>query len=989
MTKFLRLESGGRIDRQKPLSFQYDGKQYQGFEGDTLASALLANGVKIVGRSFKYHRPRGLFAAGPEEPSAVFQVGEAPYEEPNAKAPQVILKEGLVAKSVNCWPNADRDMLAVFGLAAPIFVAGFYYKTFKAPGWKYFSPIIRQMAGLGTLPKTEDPDTYDHQHAHCDKLIVGGGPSGLAAALSAARSGERIILVDEQTEFGGSLLWEKETLDGAPAMEWVAKVIEELSAMENVTLLSHSSATGYYDDNLVTVSERLQDKQGTHKVPGAPRERFWHVRATQVVLATGSIERPMVFPYNDRPGIMLASAMRHYVNRYAVTPGRNVLLYTNNDSAYQTAIDLKNAGVSVAGIVDVRPAPDGDLVDQARKMGITLFTGHAVINTKGRRGLKNVTLAPIDVQANLIGEGRITVECDALGTSGGWSPTVHLHSQASGKLTFEETFHCFVPGIKLQDNISVGSANGAFDLKACLEQGAKAGGDDIKLPKAKVPVTGEMAAVWDLPQNVQSVANAKRWVDLMHDVTANDVALAARENFQSVEHFKRYTTTGMAPDQGKTSNVNALAILGNATDRQIPQVGTTKFRPPYTPVTIGALGARHKGDLYSPLRKLPTHSRQVELGAVQEDYGGWLRPAYYAPSGENEHTAVTREVNNVRNNVGLLDYSPLGKIEVRGPDAAEFLNKFYVNNVANLKLGKGRYGLMLNDHGEIIDDGIFVRLADDHFWVMTTSGGAGPRYQDMEQWRQCEWPDMRVVITNITTGWGTLSIQGPKARDLLSSLDHNFDLDPENFPHMAAQVGTICGVPARLLRASFTGELGFEISIPVGYTKALWDRFMEAGKPLGLQPFGLEALMIMRTEKGYIHIGVDTDTAVIPDDIGFAVPARRKKADYIGRRSLFRPEAMREDREILVGLESEDGQKLPMGAIILEEGHTNVPAPMQGRVTSSYDSPTLKRPVALGLVKKGDQRQGEIVTAYDNGRLYKARIAPVCAYDPKGERINV
>ena len=988
MAESHRLSSGGRIDRGRPLTFTFDGRPYRGYAGDTLASALLANGVGIVGRSFKYHRPRGLFTAGPEEPNGIVQIGAPPTEEPNAKAPVTELYDGLAAKSVNCWPTASRDILAVTGLAAPLLVAGFYYKTFKWPGWRLFSPVVRHMAGLGTVPKAADPDDYDRRHAHSDCLIVGGGPAGLAAALSAADTGKRVILVDEQCELGGSFLWERETLDGSAATAWVETAAAELNARANVTVLTRATASGYYDHNLVTVVERVRD----HLPPGdgadLPRERFLRIRAGQVILATGSIERPLVFPNNDRPGIMLASAMRHYVNRYAVAPGRTVLLYTNNDSAYRSALDLQAAGVRVAGVVDVRAEPAGRLPGLAARAGIPVFAGHAVVDTRGRRGIRSAVLAPIDLESGTLGTDRRTVACDALGTSGGWSPSVHLHSQSGGKLRFDEEKCCFVPSAAAQNCVSIGAANGVFELDACFAEGVAAGGGDISLPDAGSRPDAPMAALWDLPADQPAIGNAKRWVDLLHDVTANDVALAARENFRSVEHFKRYTTTGMATDQGKTSNVNALAILGQVTGRSIPQVGTTKFRPPYTPVTMGTVAAGATGELAAPLRRLPMHGWHIAHGGALEEFGGWLRPVCYPQGGEDEHAAVEREVLNVRRNVGLLDYSPLGKIDVRGPDAAEFLNRLYINNVKSLKIGRARYGVMLDEHGAIMDDGIFARLADDHFWVMTTSAGASRAYRWFEEWRQCEYPQFRVAIAPITSGWGTISIQGPKARELLMRLASDIDLGPKAFAHMAVRAGTLCDVPCRIVRASFTGELGFEVSVPRGYAQALWCALMEAGDALGAQPFGVEALMVMRTEKGFIHVGVDTDTGVIPDDVGLGGIARNKSEDFVGKRSLMRPDAVRDDRERLIGLRAAGGALLPSGGIILAPGHAKAPAPMQGRVTSSYWSPTLDRPVALGLIKGGAARRGEMVTIYDADGTHQAEVVAPCAYDPDGERIR-
>ena len=971
----LRLDVASQVNLNKPIQFSFDGKTFGGFEGDSLASALLANGVRIVGRSFKYHRPRGIMSAGAEESNAIVQIGTEPYMQPNMLATKVELYDGLVARSVNAWPNAAFDIFAILGIAKPFFVAGFYYKVFKWPSWQFWSPLVRRLAGLGTVPKQPDPDQYDYHHAHTDILIVGAGPAGLMAALNHGKTGKKVLLVEQEKQLGGALLFEKVQIDGMPALEKIAQIEAQLQAMDNVTIVKRATAVGYYDDNFITISERLRHHTPPHIDTHKPRERFWHLRAKRVIIATGAIERPLVFANNDRPGIMLASAVRHYANRYGVTSGQRIFVATNNDDAYRTALDLHAIGAHIVGIADARPNPQGDLVKAVRALGITVYAGHVVVNSHGMRGLKSVSISQIDVENDKLEERQREFKCDVLAVSGGWSPVVHLHSQSGGKLRFDDDIQAFVPREYVQNNQCIGAANGIFELSDILAQT-----DAIK--------TEAILPLWDLPKNIKKIKNSKRWVDLLHDVTASDVALAAQENYTSVEHFKRYTTTGMAMDQGKTSNVNALAILGQATGRKIPEVGTTKFRPPYSPVTMGAMAARSTGALFSPLRNLPMHQWHTQNGAKFEDYGGWNRPAFYAKTGETEQQAIDREIQAVRNHVGILDYSPLGKIMVQGPDAAEFLDYFYCNNVQNLKINRARYGLMLNEDGNVIDDGVFVRLADDEFMVTTTSGGAGKFAATLEEWRQCEWPHMDVVITNITTGWGCISLQGPKARKLLQTLDLEVDLSADEFKHMSLRTAQLNGVKIKILRTSFTGELGFEIYMPRSYAAAMWELLVKAGQDFSIAPFGLEALMVMRTEKGFIHIGVDTDSASIPDDVGFGVPARKKTVDYIGKRSLFRPESLRSDRETLVGLKVVGDKLLRSGSIILAQGHDNAPAPMDGRVTSSYNSVTLGHPVALGVLKNGKARLGETVKIYDLDGVREAKIVAPCFYDPKGEKLN-
>ena len=898
-----RLPTGGLVDRSTRLRFTFNGREYSGHEGDTLASALLANGVRLVGRSFKYHRPRGIMAAGPEEANALVQLGRGNRLEPNRKATQVPLREGLEATSVNCWPSPRFDWRGVNQLASPLFIAGFYYKTFMWPDWHLFEGPIRRAAGLGVAPEGRDPDRYVHAHARHDVIVVGGGPAGLKAAHEAALTGARVLLLESDFALGGSALW-RSGLD-------VTETIAALRALANVTILTRTEAFGYYDHNSLAAVEDLEGGSG-------PRQRLWKLRAGRVIIATGAIERPLVFAGNDRPGVMLASAAQAYVGRFGVLPGRRVVIATNNDSTREIAEILAQAGASVE-VVDSR-------------------LGASIAEARGALGVKSVR----------IGDGRV-LPCDLVLMSGGWSPVVHLYSQSGGKLRYDDTIAAFVPHSAGQQVECVGGAAGDFGAL-------------------------RIEPFWESP------GSGKKFVDFANDVTARDIAIAASENYRSVEHLKRYTTLGMGPDQGKTSNVNGLALMGEHTGRAPGEVGTTKFRPPYNPVTFGTLAGPLVGALHTPIKCLPAHTWHAQQGAVFEEHGRWIRPTAYPRAGESWEDAALREAREARTSAVLFDGSPLGKIEVCGPDAATFLDRIYVGNASTLKPGRGRYGLMLTEHGVIADDGIFVRLAEDRFLVHTTSGGADRIALALEEWLQCEWTDLAVVTLPATSQWAVMTISGPSARETIAAV--GTDIDLADFPHMAYREGTIAGFAARVLRASFTGEASYEISVAARHAVALAERFGAAG----VVPLGVEALNILRTEKGYLHIGVDTDGTTLPGDVGMAGPMAKKASDFVGRRSLLREDAMRADRLQLVGLLS-DGPLLAVGAQVLAPGGA-VPGRSDGHVTSSVFSPTLDRPIALGLVRAGRSRVGESVEIYDVGRRSRATIVEPVFVDKTGERLN-
>ncbi|MEE9301355.1 MAG: sarcosine oxidase subunit alpha [Alphaproteobacteria bacterium] len=996
-----RLPGKGRVDHERRLNFNFNGRRYEGLAGDTLASALLANGVVLVARSFKYHRPRGIMTAGAEEPNALVQLETGPWSEPNIRATQIELYSGLEARSVNAWPSVGFDIGALNGLFARLFVAGFYYKTFMRPKllWeRLYEPAIRRMAGMGKAPTTPDPEIYDKMHAHCDLLVVGGGPAGLAAALAGARSDARVFLVDEQNELGGSLLSRRAEIEGAPAMEWVAKAVEELEARANVTLLTRASAFGYYDHNYLGVVERRTDHIAPSRRPLIARQRLWHLRAKEVVLATGAIERPLVFADNDRPGIMLASAAQSYVNRYGLAPGKRAVVFTNNDGAYEAALDLLDAGIEVAAIVDPRSKPEGELAALARKRGIEVLASAAITATRGRKRIAAVEV--MTLEGDRVRGPRAWIGCDLLAMSGGWNPTVHLFCQAKGRLRYDATKACLVPDDIAQATHVTGAANGGFELAAVLGEGFAAGRAaasraGFESPEAP-PITATsyrespLHPLWIVP-SVKPLGrgHGKHFVDFQNDITAADILLAAREGYESVEHLKRYTTTGMGTDQGKLSNVNALAILSGTLGQSIPETGTTTFRAPYTPVSYGVLAGRDIGDLSDPIRITAIHEWHLERGAVFEDVGQWKRPWYFPRKNEDMAAALKRECKAVRESVGVLDASTLGKIDIQGPDAVEFLNRIYTNGWSTLKYGQSRYGMMCHEDGMVFDDGVTTRLGENHFLMTTTTGNAGPVLDWLESWLQTEWPELRVYCTSVTDQWVTVSIAGPKARKLLGELAPEIALDGESFPFMTFRQGKVAGVEARLFRVSFTGELSFEINVPSWHGLHVWEAVMAAGEKHDITPYGTETMHVLRAEKGFVIVGQDTDGTVTPEDLGMGWIVSKKK-DFLGRRSFARVDTARSDRKQLVGLLPDDPKEvLPEGAQLVGDANARSPmarSPMVGHVTSSYASAVLERSFALALVKGGRARIGETLYAPLVGKTVAARITEPVFFDPKNER---
>ncbi|MGH8506967.1 MAG: sarcosine oxidase subunit alpha family protein [Stenotrophobium sp.] len=988
MTQSLRSTVGGNIDRNQPLHFRFDGREYTGFSGDTLASALLANGVRVTGRSFKYHRPRGLMAAGFEEANTIVQLGRGSRTEPNLRATQIELTEGLDAKAVNCWPSARYDVFGLFRLFKPFWPAGFYYKTFMAPSWRFWEPAIRHGAGLGVSPSDPDPDVYEKQHASVDVIVVGAGPSGLAAAIGAGELGAAVMLIDDKPELGGSCLYEFGTIEGDSTVVWKERQLEILASMPNVRILTRTTAFGYYDHNHLLANELLPANG-----KGAC-QRLWKIRGRQIVLATGALERPLVFPNNDRPGVMLAGAARQYLHRFGVLPGKRVVIATNNDSAYDVAVELRRIGIDVALIADTRDVEESSAISRVRAMGIEVASRTTPTDTTGTNGLRSVELHRVDAEGRAQPRTVRWLAADSLLVSGGWSPTVHLFSQSGGSLRFDDDMKAFVPDRYAQPGALVGAAAGIGDMDAAIAAartaGVHAAGGSTATPAVVSHPVNAGQTFWSVDVTTLGRNSAKAWVDLASDSTESDLRLAAKENFISVELFKRYTTTGMMTDQGKTSNVNAIGILGGVLAKKPGDVGTTRFRPPFNPITFGSIAGRNVDKFYRPLRRVPAHDSHVSLGAKMEDYGAWLRPAYYPQSGEDEHVALQREVLAIRERGGFLDYSPLGKILVSGPDAATFLQRVYVNNVQNMKVGQCRYGLMLGEDGIVKDDGILTRWSDESFVVGTTSGMADRIVDWLEEWLQCEWVDLDVTVESVSTQWATIMVAGPKSREILTRLGSDISLSSEGLPHMWACEGSVAGIPVRIARVSFTGELGFEISMPWSYGRSLWDALVSMGREFGMIPFGLESLLLMRVEKGFLHVGSDTDGLTLPQDVGFGPAIEKKKEDFIGRRSTMTPNARRPDRRQLVGLEPVDGRTfLSLGAHIVGQDFKAPPVRSQGWVTSSVNSPTLARPVAMGLVERGLERMGEQVQIYDGGQLIAARITRNAFYDPQGERLRM
>ncbi len=988
---------GHLIDRKSPVTFSFNGHPVQGFKGDTLASALMAADYRMLGRSFKYHRPRGIVASGGEEPNALMNMGEGARFEPNQRATTTEVFEGLSARSQNHWPSLNFDIGALNNRFARFLPAGFYYKTFMKPQWAWkhiFEPIIRRSAGLGQVPTARDADRYEHFYVYTDILVIGGGVAGLEAALEAGRSGAKVLLLEQSPYFGGRFMVDDVQVDGCDGPAHIAHLLEQIAKLPNVTLRQRLQGAGVFDHGYALGYERIND----HSPDARPRHRLWRIRAKRIITATGALERTLNFAGNDIPGVMLASAVRDYIRLYGVAAGARTVVVTNNDDAYRTALALHGAGLEIPAIIDARPQGGGALAEQARALGIRIENGHAVAKVKGKT---RVTGVEICLQSGAGGAVE-TIACDCVAMSGGFSPVVHLWSHCGGKLCWDEANAMFAPDPDRPPTdqngegfvIPAGSVFGALSTKACLEsataaarQAADEVGRSIKEEAAprqiRTPDEAPMAPVWSMPAKAPYGLRAKTFLDFQNDVKVSDVQLAAREGYQSVEHTKRYTTLGMATDQGKLSNINGLAVLAGALDAEIPEVGTTTFRPPYTPISLGAIAGEAAGPLFKPTRKTAIDGWHESHGAIFEPVADWRRPYAYVQAGETTQDAITREILATRSGVGLFDASTLGKIIVKGPDAGKFLDLVYTNMMSTLKPGKCRYGLMCNENGFLMDDGVVARLSDDTFLCHTTTGGSDRIHAHMEEWLQTEWWDLQVFTANLTEQYAQIVVAGPEARKVLEAMG-GMDVSREVLPFMGFLQGKLGGICARIFRISFSGELSYEIAVPASQGLLMWNLLLQAGTELGIAPYGTEALHVMRAEKGFVVVGDESDGTVTPHDLGMGWAVSKKKDDFIGKRGMQRRFLVAEGRKQLVGLRPlSDTEKLPESAHAVEDGKAI------GHVTSTYFSPTLGHPIAMGLIHGGRARMGEVLEFPVQGKLHKARVVSPVFYDEKGARQDV
>jgi len=999
MSKF-RINQTEFVDQTNRISFKFDGKTYYGFKGDTLASALISNGIHLVGRSFKYHRPRGIMSCGSEEPNAIFQINESTnLTEPNVRATEIELYEGLIASSQNCWPNVNFDIGGINNFISPFIPAGFYYKTFMWPKsfWKkVYEPLIRLSAGLGKSPTLPDPEIYDHKHIHCDVLIIGGGISGIISAKIAAENNLNTVLIEDKNILGGSTIYQNNKnfkIDNKNSNEWLANQIAELKKLDNVKIKTRTSLAAYHSYNYLLARENLSDHLSPEKNNERLRQRLWKIRANKVIIAAGSIERPLVFNNNDRPGIMLANSVKKYLDFYGVSCGLNNVIFTNNDSAYETAISLFEKGISVK-IVDIRKESSSKVIQNAEKLGIQIFWNSTVINTNGYRKISSIEIMNLSENgSNVIGK-KVKIDCDCLAVSGGWTPMVHMHTQSGGKLDFREKDHIFIPKETNNSQTSVGACCGDFELEELINNTNLKIKNLLNIQNTEydnisVECSKELDKrnIWLLPNEI-SLGKTKSFIDFQNDSTAKDIKLALREGFKSIEHVKRYTTTGMATDQGKLSNMHALGIIADTVGVKVGTLGTTTFRPPFTPLSFGAIVGRNVGKFFDVRRKTSVHKWHIKNKAEFENVGQWKRPWYYPIDNENIHDAVQRESKAARDSAGILDASTLGKIDIQGTDSSEFLNRVYTNAWSKLGIGKCRYGLMLNEDGMVYDDGVTTRLAENHYLMTTTTGGAANVLSKLEDYLQTEWPELDVYLTSVTDHYTTVSICGPNSKKILKKLFPEKDFNDEEFPHMSFQNAKINKIDCRIMRISFTGELSYEINIESRYGKSLWEKCIEAGKEYKITPYGTETMHLLRAEKGFIIVGQDTDGTMTPIDLQMEWIVSKKKYDFIGKRSLYRSDTIREDRKQLVGLLTEDpNEVLEEGAQIVSELN-NKQVEMIGHVTSSYFSPNLNKSIALAVVKSGKKIKGQKLIIPMENKNINVTVSDFIFFDKENKRIN-
>jgi len=997
MSQNFRLDKGGLINRDKKISFKFNGKDYFGYEGDTLASALIANGVHLVGRSFKYHRPRGFFGAGVDEPYAIVQLTRDNESIPNVRATEQELFEGLEAKSVNCWPNVNFDIGAINNFLNKFFPAGFYYKTFMWPRsfwYKVYEPFIRKAAGFGVVTTNHDKERYEHKYEYCDLLVTGSGPSGLASAYAAAKNGARVILAEDKPRFGGSLLTSEASIGNQSGQEWTENIISELKSMPNVTVKNRSQVFGYYDHNMLVMSERISDHlPKTNKY--TPKQRLWYIRAKEVLISSGSIERPLVFGNNDTPGVMLSSAAKEYLKIYGVLVGKKPLVFTNNDSGYETAIEFKKNGIDPV-VLDTRKDPSSEIVNEAKSLNIDIKFSYVVVAAKGYKKVKSADIAKISEDKKQLSQIE-NINCDCICVSGFWTPTIHLASQSGNKTKFNEDIDAFVPGQSKQNETVLGSAKGIFTLEETLKTSFEKGSElskkitnkenNISLPSVVEKKYTNHDKFWCVP--LPEGKNYKRFLDFQNDVAVSDVELALREGYRSIEHVKRYTTLGMATDQGKTSNLNGLQLVSDVENKVVPQVGHTTFRPPYTPVSIGAIVGREIGKHSKPTRKSPMHSWHEKNYAVFVDAGVWLRPRYYKQGNENLFEGSKREAKNVRQNVGVCDVTTLGKIDIKGPDAAELLNRVYTNAWLKLPVGKARYGAMLREDGIVMDDGTTTRISENHYHMTTTTAQAANVLSHLEYYLQLVWPELNVNVVSTTEQWAGAAIAGPKSRDVLKKLFPDLDVSNEGLPFMGYIEGNLFGVYARIYRISFSGELAYEVNVESDNGNLMWEKIMEVGKEFNIQPYGTEALSTLRIEMGHVA-GSELDGRTIPYDNSLEGMVSKKK-DFIGKRSLSKVAYVAPDRQKVVGVVPLDKKtSIPEGSYLVKDANAKLPNPKLGHVSASCWSVEYDNPFSLAIIKDGKNMIGKKLFALSPVKNKSIPVEIVSSHyvDPKGERVR-